>query len=120
MTTAVLLIVLGAISRLVPHPPNAVAIGALALYAGARLPRAWAFVVPIAAMVFSDAIIDFGAGHGAFPVTRLVVYGTLALIVALGRLPRAQAGPLTRVGMSLMASSLFFLTTNFAVWATDH
>ena len=39
MTTAVLLVLFGALSRLLPHPPNAVALGALALYAGARLPR---------------------------------------------------------------------------------
>jgi hypothetical protein len=36
MTTAVLLILFGALTRLLPHPPNAVALGALALYAGAR------------------------------------------------------------------------------------
>ena len=39
MATAVLLVFLGALSRLIPHPPNFVALGALALYAGARLPR---------------------------------------------------------------------------------
>ena len=49
MTTAVLLVFLGALSRLIPHPPNFVAMGALALYAGARLPRRWAIEVPLAA-----------------------------------------------------------------------
>ena len=39
MTTAVLLVLLGALSRLLPHPPNFVPLGALALYSGARLPR---------------------------------------------------------------------------------
>ena len=53
MTTAVLLTLFGALSRLLPHPPNAVALGAVALYAGARLPRRFAFAVPFAA-------------HGAF------------------------------------------------------
>jgi hypothetical protein len=119
MPAAVLLIILGALSRLVPHPPNAVAIGALALYAAARLPRVWAFVVPVAAMVLSDIIIDYGYGHGAFPITRLTIYATKVLIVALGRLPRANAGPMVRASMSLVASTLFFLTTNFALWATD-
>ena len=33
MTTAVLLVFLGALTRLVPHPPNMVALGAIALYA---------------------------------------------------------------------------------------
>jgi len=43
MTTAILLVLLGALSRLIPHPPNFVALGALALYSGARLPRRWAW-----------------------------------------------------------------------------
>ena len=43
MTTAILLVFLGALSRLLPHPPNLVALGALALYSGARLPKRWSF-----------------------------------------------------------------------------
>jgi vitamin B12 transporter len=39
MTTAVSLILLGAFSRLIPHPYNFVPMGAIALFAGARLPR---------------------------------------------------------------------------------
>ena len=65
MTTAVLLVFLGALSRLIPHPPNFVALGALALYAGARLPRRWAIAVPLAAMALSDFVLD--VGHGRAP-----------------------------------------------------
>ena len=61
MTTAFFLIVLGTLSRLAPHPPNAVAMGALALYAGARLPRRWAYLVPIVAMAASDLWLDWGS-----------------------------------------------------------
>ena len=32
--------------------------GAMALYAGARLPRRWAWLVPVAAMVLSDLVLD--------------------------------------------------------------
>src|SRR4051812_28292839 len=87
---AALLLVLGAATRLIPHPPNAVAIGALALYAGARLPRRWAWVVPVGSMVLADLVLDrviypqfrsspLGPG-------RLVSYGTFALISLLGSL----------------------------------
>ena len=44
------LIAVGAIYRLVPHPVNAVPMGALALFAGATLSRRWAWIVPVAAM----------------------------------------------------------------------
>src|SRR6266704_780265 len=60
-TTAVLLVLLGAFSRLLPHPPNFVALGAIGLYAGARLPRLWAWAVPIAAMLLSDLVLDPGS-----------------------------------------------------------
>ncbi len=63
--TAVLLVFLGAFSRLLPHPPNLVAMGAIGLYAGARLPRRWAWVIPIAAMALSDLVLDWGTGRSA-------------------------------------------------------
>jgi uncharacterized protein DUF6580 len=114
--TAFVLILLGVLSRLVPHPPNAVAMGAMALYAGARLPRRWALAVPVVAMLLSDFILDYGTGRGLLSPVRLTSYATFAVIVLLGRLPRRDAGPLVRVEMSLGASLLFFLTTNLAVW----
>jgi len=118
MTLALLLVVLGVLSRLIDRPVNFVAMGAVALYAGARLPRRWAFAVPLAAMVLSDLYIDWGGTRGIFDPVRLSVYGAFALIVAIGRLPRRDAGPAVRLSMSLAGSILFFLITNLAVWLT--
>ena len=89
MTTAVLLVLLGALSRLIPHPPNFVALGALALYSGARLPRRWAFVVPLGAMALSDLVLDFGTGR-ARSSRRRASRSTRPspLIVVAGRLAR--------------------------------
>ena len=92
MTTAVLLVLLGALSRLVPHPPNFVALGALALYSGARLPRRWAWAVPLAAMAVSDVFLDFGTGRVAVSVMRITVYGTFGAIVLAGRALSGRAG----------------------------
>lgn len=117
--TAFVLIALGVLSRLIPHPPNAVAMGALALYAGARLPRRWAVAVPLAAMFLSDLMLDYGTSRSLFSPVRLTSYATFAVIVLLGRLPRPNVGALVRVEMSLGASLLFFLTTNLAVWWWD-
>ena len=58
MPIALFLIVLGVFSRLIPHPSNFVAIGAIALFAGAKLPKRWAFIVPLSIYVLSDLIID--------------------------------------------------------------
>lgn len=119
MTTAVLLILFGTLSRLLPHPPNAVALGALALYAGARLPRPWAFAVPLAAMALSDVFLDFGTGRSLLSLTRLTIYATVASIVLLGSLAREGAGAIHLAGLSISSSTLFFLTSNFAVWVAE-
>lgn len=119
MTTAVLLVLLGALSRLLPHPPNFVAMGALALYAGARLPRRWAIAVPLAAMALSDFALDSGTGRAAFSGMRLTIYATFAVIILAGRLARARAGALLLAGLSVGASATFFVTSNFAVWLGD-
>lgn len=117
MTTAVLLILFGALTRLLPHPPNAVALGALALYAGARLPRRFAFVVPLGAMALSDFFLDFGSGRAAVSLVRAADYAAFAGIVLLGRKFAKDARSARLLGLSLSASLAFFVVSNFAVWA---
>lgn len=124
MPTALFLIAVGVLTRIVPHLPNAVPMGAIALYAGARLSRRWAYVVPVAAMVLSDLIMDLAHTYAwsGFDPARLVSYATFAAIVAMARLPRPVLDRLTWTGkarwpgMSLQASTLFFVTTNLAAW----
>ena len=119
MATAVLLVFLGALSRLVPHPPNFAALGAIALYSGARLPRRLAWIVPICAMALSDFLLDFGTGRAAITGVRVVDYAAFAAIVLLGRAARGPARPGRIAGLSISASALFFLASNLAEWASD-
>jgi vitamin B12 transporter len=116
MTAAVLLVFLGALSRLIPHPPNFVALGAVALYAGARLPRAWAFAVPLCAMTLSDIVIDFGSGRTAISPMRLTIYAAFALIVFAGRFAGEESGPVRLAGLAAGSSVVFFLASNFVEW----
>ncbi len=116
MTTAVLLVLLGGFSRLIPHPPNFAALGAVALFAGARLPRRLAWAVPLAAMALSDFAIDLGTGRPVFTLVRFAVYGAFAAIVVLGRLAAVEATPARLAALSLASSWLFYLVTNFAIW----
>ncbi len=109
-----------ALLRLLPHPPNFTPIAAIALFAGAHFERKrWAFAVPLAAMALSDAVLQvlFGWGfHSGMPV----VYGSFALIVCLGFLLRSRRTALLPVaGTALASAVLFYLTTNFAVWAAS-
>ncbi|MEO6225004.1 MAG: DUF6580 family putative transport protein [Sphingomicrobium sp.] len=104
-------IVAAAALRLVPHPPNFTPVGAMALFSAATLGRRpLAFVAPFAAMLLSDAVLGF---HASMPF----VYLGLALTVVVGWLALQRRSAI-RVGLAALASSvLFFLITNFGVWA---
>jgi vitamin B12 transporter len=119
VVTPLLLVLLGAFSRLIPHPPNFVAMGALALYSGARLPRRWAWAVPLAAMALSDVVLDLGTGRRAVSLVRLTIYATFAAIVFAGHLARPKASPGRLTALSVSASVLFFVTSNAAEWVRD-
>ena len=104
-------ILVAAVLRLVPHPPNFTPIGAMALFSGAYLGRrALAFVAPLGAMLLSDALLGFYSGFW-------VTYLAIGLIVLIGWLALSRVSPL-RVGAAAVASSItFFLVSNFGTWA---
>ena len=104
-------IILGALSRLLPHLPNATPVGALALFSGFYLPKKQAFLVPLLAMAAADLFLG---GHS----TLLWVYGSFLLIVALGFLLKGRLKAENVILTSLSSSILFFLITNFGVWAS--
>jgi len=105
------MIVAAAAARLVPHAPNFSPLGATALFAGAHVAdKRLAFVVPLAALLLSDLVLGFYSGQA-------VVYGAFALIVCLGFFLRGRCTPLRIASAALASSVLFFIVTNFAVWA---
>ncbi len=107
-------IVLAAISRLLPHPPNFTPIAAMALIGGSFFASsATAFGVPLAAMLLSDAVIGF---HRGMPV----IYACFALTVCIGFSLRGKRTLARVAGATLASSILFFIVTNFAVWAFGH
>jgi hypothetical protein len=102
---------------------NFVPIGALALFAGARLRTPWAFLLPLGAMFLSDLLLIRPVaelGYSAFGWGRLLIYGCLALYFFSGRLlPRQGFTPEPTLLAALGSSTAFFLITNFAVWLSD-
>lgn len=115
-TFALSLTLLGAISRLLPHPPNFTAVGASSLFAGAKL-RGWqAYLVPLLAMIITDPIIAAFYGVPAFGKSRMFVYLSLMISVLIGRIIASRAS-VPRITAACLAGSLqFFLITNFGVW----
>ncbi|MGB2868612.1 MAG: DUF6580 family putative transport protein [Bacteroidota bacterium] len=103
------IVLIAALSRLLPHPPNFTPIAAIALAGGVYMNRRYAMIVPLVALVISDAIIGF---HN----TIYYVYGSFVLIGLIGLWLKSHKTPLVIFGGVLMSSVLFFLITNFGVW----
>jgi len=105
------MILAAALTRLIPHPPNFAPIGALALFGGAQFAdKRAAFLLPLLAMLCSDLVIGFYV-HMEW------VYGSFTLITCIGLWLRSHRTTRGIAGASLTASTLFFLITNFGVWA---
>lgn len=113
-TLAIVAVVVGAAAlRIIPHAPNFSPIGAMALFSGAHLSRrGGAFAAPLAALLLSDAVLGFYSHME-------VVYGSTALVVCLGWGLAAHRSAARIAAFSLAGSTLFFLITNFGVWAFD-
>ena len=110
---ACILIIVAAISRLIPHPFNFTAIGAIALFSGVTLKdKRFAYLLPFTAMILTDIYLGF---HFSI----LPVYGCFAIAVALGTTIKNQPRILPLAGLSLLSSILFFLVTNLPIWYSD-
>jgi len=115
------MILLAALSRLLPHPPNFSPIEAVALFGGAYFAhRAWAIVVPLVAMAISDValgLVNGGIYLDYFLNAHFVsIYACIVLCTLLGFALRGRVSGGSVLGSSLAGSAIFFLVTNFAVW----
>ena len=108
----VALVLAAAFLRLVPHPAGFAPIAALALFGSAHFSRRWiAIVLPMLALFLSDAVIGF---HEQMPA----VYLSFVLVALLGFVFVRDNQSAARVaGTSVLGSLVFFVVTNFAVWA---
>jgi len=107
------LIALCVAARLMPHVSNFSPVAAAALFAGAVLGRRWlAIAIPVIAMLIGDLVLGFD--HWPVMAT---VYAALALPALIGIVARGSHVWLLAIGGALASALIFFVTTNFAVWA---
>lgn len=107
-----LLIVFAVISRLIPHPWNFTPVGAVGLYAGARMSPRTAWIVPIIALLVSDIVV----GIYDLRVMAFVYLGFL-LAPAIGWLMLRKDAKATRIGAAVVINAMvFYLVSNFGVW----
>lgn len=109
----VLLIILAAITRFIPHPFNFTAVGAMALFSGANFKdKRFAFLMPIAVMLITDLFLGF---HFSI----LPVYACFAFTVWMGTQISSKQNVLNVSGSSIISSVVFFLVTNLPFWYLD-
>ncbi|MEK7097206.1 MAG: DUF6580 family putative transport protein [Patescibacteria group bacterium] len=104
------IILLAVVTRLIPHAPNFAPIGGLALFSGANFKNKTALLIPLSAMFISDIFLGF---HKTMPF----VYLSFIIIALIGGLIKTNKWQ-SLLKASLISSVLFFLITNFGVWAT--
>ncbi len=100
------------ILRLLPHAPNFAPIAAMALFGGTYLNKKFALLVPLVAMIISDFFIGFYDLKLEF-----AVWGSFLLIGIIGLWLKKHKNIPNIIGATLFGSALFFIITNFAVWA---
>ncbi len=103
----ILFIVILALSRIIPHPPNFTPILSSAIMAPLLIrDRLYGVTIPILAMFISDLIIGF---HNY----QFVIYLTILFISLISPMKKNYYFfSIVAVGSSVW----FFITTNFAVW----
>ena len=110
----ILVVLIAALSRFIPHPPNFTPIIAMGLFSGFYFKnnKILALLVPIMAMAISDIYFGFSA-------ISIVVYFSLGLIVFIGHiLPNNQyTTSFHNILMGSLAGSItFFIVSNFGVF----
>lgn len=108
----IIIILLAAASRLLHHPANFTPVVAMSIFAGAYLRGYSGVLIPVLAMIVSDYFIGFYDWQ-----VMVSVYGCVALAYGVGMFLRINRRWYSVLSASIISSVLFFIFTNFAVWA---
>lgn len=121
-----ILIIVAALSRILPHSYNFTPIGAMALLGGAYYGnKILAFAVPLITLYISDFFINNFIFRSFFPdkeglifFSDFMIYTYLgtALMVLLGKVLLKKVNFQRLLGGAIGASMIFFLISNFGVW----
>ncbi|MCA9349490.1 hypothetical protein KC853_00405 [Candidatus Saccharibacteria bacterium] len=99
-------------SRLLPHAYNLVPVGAIIMLSSIYQGKRFAWVVGIVGMLLGDLWLGFYQAE-----IMLSVYGSLLAITLASSYLRNNRSILSIASFALINGLIFFLVTNFAVWA---
>ena len=112
------LILAAVIFRIIPHPFNITPLIAVALFAGAKFQdKKWAIIIPVVSLFISDAILSYINHYELLHSTILFTYGSILLIILVGRLLNSEKLNIGKtIELSLVSSLIFFVISNLGVW----
>ena len=107
-----LVVLIFALARILPHPWNITPVGALAIFSGAYLDRRVALALPISVLLVSDLFIGMYSA-----VVMVFVYIGIMLSAIIGRMSLKHKRTLPRIGIAVTGSAFcFYLVSNFGMW----
>src|SRR5260370_23271882 len=110
----IVMVVLGACARLVPHPWNFTPMMAIGLFAGTHARKVSTGVLAtLFALALRDAVLGLCSGFW-------YVYAAALIPVFLGKSIRDRSGAGVIAAAAFASSLSFFLITNFMAWATGN
>jgi hypothetical protein len=119
----VLLILVAAFGRMIPHMQNFSPLGAIGLFGAAHFKKKWqAFLIPIAATWLSDLFINNVIYAQYYPKFTWFYqgfywqYGTYLIITLAGIFILQKITTKTVLMGALASSAIFFTITNFSCW----
>ena len=119
----IVLIVVSAILRILPHLPNVTPLAAMGVFGAAYLKDRWqAFLIPFLALFFSDLYLNNVIYAGMFKTSGFVWITSAWIYVAFGLAILASQTILKTVQTknivvaSIASSVLFFIVTNLSVF----
>ena len=118
---AYLLTLIGVLGHAIPHPGLPfTAVGGSLLYFGARRPL-WQGIFPVAALAASDYYLTTHVYNFPFVVQGyLLTWAWYAAIIVLGAILLRKSTTVVRVASAtLLASTSFFVVSDYAVWAAQ-
>jgi hypothetical protein len=121
------IILLAAMSRLVPHSANFAPIGGMALFGAAYYSKHyWVFIIPVVSMWLADLVLNnivyarYFDHFVWFYQGCYWTYGAFILIGLIGIVTLKKIRIQNLILTSLLASIVFFLLSNFGVWASTN
>lgn len=115
-----------ALTRLIPHPPNMTALGAVAIFGGAVISNSrLAILIPLVALFLSDLIINNVVYHAYYDSFVFFggsagwIYASFILMAVVSHYVIKNINATNVALATVISTLLFFFITNTGVWTSS-